>query len=335
MKPNDIQRDVRSGPGGLSRSPGDAPAIGKVARMKGTGMPKGERHQRMKGNRYDRHALARRRTMLVWSGTIIFVSVVALVFVVTTWIRSQGDRRSAATAGAASLYESPTPRAAFPSPSEAEALGLVRRALENRDLGKIADYFRPGYESPEAVISFLEIMAENDGAIDHYEWQRSMDANGMSMEGVLVAFASDGRPRNRLAILAPDEQGVWKIDFPAFARLADPPLEDLIEQRANRGIVRAYVGSDHYYNGPFVDEKTWACYGLATPDSDTLLLGYCKRGSPQFRALESMLSHDVKLARATLDIRRAAGGETRQFEIMRVLAEDWAIGDMPFDERFN
>jgi hypothetical protein len=38
------------------------------------------------------------------------------------------------------------------------------------------------------------------------------------------------------------------------------------------------------------------------------------------------------LIRVTLEIRRTAGAESRQFEITRVLAEEWVLAAAPFDE---
>ena len=36
-----------------------------------------------------------------------------------------------------------------------------------------------------------------------------------------------------------------------------------------------------------------------------------------------------------LEIRRIEGAESRQFEITRVLAEDWVMSAKPFDENFK
>jgi hypothetical protein len=38
------------------------------------------------------------------------------------------------------------------------------------------------------------------------------------------------------------------------------------------------------------------------------------------------------LKRVTLEIRRVANSESRQFEISRVLAEDWVLSAIPFDQ---
>ena len=51
------------------------------------------------------------------------------------------------------------------------------------------------------------------------------------------------------------------------------------------------VAKDSYYNGPFRDETQWSCYGMASPDLDVVLLGYCRQGSPQAAAMERIVAN--------------------------------------------
>jgi hypothetical protein len=163
-----------------------------------------------------------------------------------------------------------------------------------------------------------------------------MDANGLSMDGVLVPFEKEEEEaRHRLALLTPDAAGVWKIDFEAFARVVEPSWQELLERGAAEAKVRVHLAADSYYNGPFKDDKEWICYGMGSPDIDEVLIGYCRAGSPQEEAIRWMFSKGEKLNRATLQIRRVEGASAKQFEITRVLAEDWVSGDKPFDEGFN
>jgi hypothetical protein len=210
----------------------------------------------------------------------------------------------------------------------------VRSALENRDPEQVYNYFRPGDESPAEIIAFLEGLGKSEGMIIKYDWLSSMDANQMSLEGVLVTFRKDDKEKTRLAILTHDDKGVWRMDFASFAMLATPPVGELTEQRANRGIVRVYLAEDNYYNGPFQDEKKWICYGLVLPESEELLLGYCKAGSRQASAMAAMFGNGVRAVRAILEISRVTDGEARQFEILNVLAEDWVMGEAPFESYF-
>ena len=106
--------------------------------------------------------------------------------------------------------------------------------------------------------------------------------------------------------------------------------------RAWYGVILA---KDSYFNGPFKDDGKWQCFGMASPDTDKILLGYCRKDSPQAHALSRVFYQEAdaqnmqnRLKRATLELQRPEGAETRQFEITRVLAEDWVLTDREFDE---
>jgi hypothetical protein len=173
------------------------------------------------------------------------------------------------------------------------------------------------------------------------EWLSSVDANGMLIDGVVVKTRKDDALRNRLALLTPDEFGKWKIDFDAFARTAEPPWDRLLEGNAPHARVRVIVAEDSYYNGPFRDDQVWACFGMASPDHDKVLLGYCRIGSPQERAMRKILEAGDDLAagaavnRVTIELKRVEGALPRQFELTRVLAEDWVMSSRDFDEGFK
>jgi hypothetical protein len=105
-----------------------------------------------------------------------------------------------------------------------------------------------------------------------------------------------------------------------------------MEQAPVNGVVRVYTGRDRYYNGPFADETVWAVYGMGSEDLDVALYGYCKRGSRQHRAMEFLIKADEKaLIRVTLEVRKDVDARRRQFEITRVLAEDWVMAEKAFD----
>jgi hypothetical protein len=250
---------------------------------------------------------------------------------------SKKDR--ADDAGKANVAEAAETRVVsrFKSPSQEAALDVVKRALMVRDPAMVEEFFRTGSATPEAVAGFLRDMVEVDGPITGCAWQSSMDANGLLLEGVTVNTQVGGLPRNRLALLTPDENGRWKIDFEAFARTAKPAWSEIMALSAGQGLVRVYVAKDHYYNGLYIDETQWTCYGVASPDEKGVLSGYCRQNSPQAAAMERIVagvnprSKDKGLRRATLEIVHAEGAESRQFEITRVWAEDWVISATPFD----
>ena len=336
MKSDGIRRSVRSS--SRERVAGDAPDLGRVARTPGTGMPKGERKKRRtsKSLRRLRNKNLRKKVIATWT---ILLGVAAISGLgVAVWQGMKFNREADALTSLTPAVKAPTeiaeiPRA--PSLPEDEALALVRKALAIRDPAKLADYFRPSQTPPDRQIEFLRKIEVVDGRVDHFEWLGNLDANGLTIDGVLVAFENSGLPRNRLAELVAGTDGKWKIDFDAFARTVTPSWSDFMAGTVPVAKVRVYVASDSYYNGPFKNESDWQCVGLASPDTEEILIGYCRKHSPQGDAMKWLLSKDATLKRAVLEIRRIDGAEDRQVEISCVLAEGWVIGDKPFDERFK
>jgi hypothetical protein len=77
---------------------------------------------------------------------------------------------------------------------------------------------------------------------------------------------------------------------------------------------------------------------MARIDSDVILFGYCHKGSPQADAIEKIAARmrmkgmtNATSFRAILEISRPEGAGKRQFEIRRVLAEDWLLTGAAFD----
>lgn len=339
MKQRPIQRSVRSVR--VERAAGDAPDIGRVGRMPGAGSSKGVRRRKRKGESSRGNRLRNNRKMVMITWSVVFMLLIVVVVGWAVWLKVKPSSRDSASGE----QSAPVPRervaSRFPSPTEEEALSLVRRALAIRDPSKVAEYFRTGASLPEDVLAFLRDLDKNDGKVTGTNWLSSMDANGLLIDGVLVDFSNKGESRNRLALMTPDENGRWKIDFEAFARICRPRLKDIMENSGSAGLVRVVVGKDMYYNGPFKDESRWVCFGLASPDNEKVFLGYCRKGSPQEAALAKILEDEGQfgaspaLNRATLEIRHVEGAEKRQFEITRVLAEDWVLGAKPFDGNFK
>jgi hypothetical protein len=338
MKSDDIKRSVRAQR--HDRAAGDAPNMGRVSRMPGTGLPKGERRKRKRseGGRNNKVRQGREFSIKIWSVMLLAGALVCLG--VTIWLGLRPDRNGAAEIVAIpavpAAEKTPPTSPKFPPPSEEEAIALARRALAVRDAAQVPQHFRADKVSPTGVVEFLKSLETRDGPVHHCEWLGSMDANDLEIEGVLVHFAApDKKPRNRIALLTPDAEGVWKTDFDAFARTSDPSWADFQEKRADSIRCRVYAAQDSYFNGPFSDESQWICYGLASPDTDEILFGYCKIDSPQAGAMKWILSKQITLGRATLEIRRVPDALPRQFLISRVLAEDWVTGTEPFDRGFD
>ncbi len=340
MKSTKIQRGIQSP---HARAAGDGPAIGRVARLRDPEVGADQGGLRKRGSHspgaVDADA-ARRKIILRWSVILTLATVLVIGGFMMFWLRSHGNQR--AGKGEASVEKNVRIVSKFVSPGETEALDLVKRALAIRDPGLVESCFHLGGATSAEVLEFLTGCEARDGKIERSDWLSSMDVDGLLMDGVLVVYAGRDRPAERLALLTPDESGVWKVDFDAFARSSRPSWKELLEGRVNRAQVRVFVGKDAYYNGPFVDESQWVCFAMASPESNELLpegsellRGYCRVGSPQAQAMEKMLPADVRTHRATLEISRKEGADSRQFEITRVFSEDWVLTAKPFDGRFT
>lgn len=213
----------------------------------------------------------------------------------------------------------------FPSPSREEALDLVRSAVTTRDPRVVGVLYRDGAARGAEMVDFLSGLEAKDGRVDRYEWLGSMDINGLLVEGVAVVFKGPEKPAERIAFLTPDPAGVWQMDFDAFARTVSPSWKELLQGGAERARVRVIAGTDVYYNGPFRDESQWACYALVSPDTEELLHGYCRVGTPEAEEMKRLFPDGEATSRATLELRRAKDAGARQFEISRVVAKDWIL----------
>jgi len=279
--------------------------------------------------------------MRTWS-VILMVTVLVVIGVFMHFWLDTRDKEIAAEE-AAREPDNVRVVSQFTSPGESEALELVQRALAVREPRKIATLFRLSESTPDQVVEFLANSATQDGPIQKYDWLRSMDTDGLLMEGVLVSYAEGHGQGARLAFLTPDEAGVWKVDFAAYARSSSPSWKVFLEGRAAQALVRVFVAPDTYYNGPFQDERKWMCIGIASPEAKALLpeeqevlCGYCKVGSAQAKAMARIFAGgNSQTCRATLEIRCMPGAHARQFEITRVLAEDWVLPPRPYDEKFH
>jgi hypothetical protein len=338
MKPNPIKRGIESR---HARTIGNAPKLGKVSRLRDAESPlRGRRSRRSNGVPGNTATgRARRKVVLTWSVALAVGAVLVIGGFMLSWLDSHGSKTDDAGSGA---VENVRISSKFASPKEDEALALVKKALVIRDPREVETLFRTGGAQPGEVVEYMKASAGRDGALVQCSWLSSMDVEGLLIEGVLVAYQRDGTKTERLALLVPDEKGVWKIDFDAFARTSKPAWREFLNGAATYAEVRVLIARDVYYNGPFLDESKWVCFGMASPETKAILpegqemlRGYCKAGSPQAKAMERIFKAGGKMNRATLEIRKTEGAEPRQFEITRVLSEDWVISQKPFDERFN
>lgn len=276
----------------------------------------------------------RRAIVLGWSLSLGLATVAAVVIPFAMWLRPILNREKDTTEEKRQALEARVRKVSkFKSPTEDEALAVVRKALAARTEAEVAQWIRPGAVAPAQVIAALAAFKQADGPILEENWLGSIDKNGLLLEGVELLFDLEDRAKNRLAILTPDERGVWKMDFAAYARSVEPTWQELLAGGKVAGVVRVWMDRECYYNGPFMNDVQWVPYLMASQDMGEPMIGYCRRWSAQHRSLELMWEGaDDTAVRATLEVRRVEGAERRQFEITRVLAEDWVQTEQPFDE---
>ena len=359
MKQDGFQRTVKLQR--IEREIGDAPSIGHVDRVFGKERPKGMLRKRRRGASKHGNGDTKKQKLVIMTWSLVFAAVVVGIVIVLMALRLhsssrekiagmptsespgndlQEDSRLGGTGSGKGEISEDDKRVVsrFPSPSKDVALSLVKRAMLIRDPAQVEESFRVGSATPAEVAGFLKDMAVTDGPIKGYDWRSSMDANGLLLDGVLVTTKIGDKQRNRLALLTPDDKGTWRVDFEAFARTVTPSWNEILSGGAGKGIVRILFVKDNYYNGPFGDESQWTCFRLGSPDLNDDILGYCPTHSPQAAALELILANAPSRSkrkspvRAVLEIQRTKGAEARQFEITRVLAEDWVRSADPFDQ---
>ncbi len=321
-----------------NRSFGDAPVLGKVPRSPQSAV-RDSGHLRTRSSRRLRNA---RRKVLAWSLLLsITAAGVLIAFTVMFFskARSGNGMRKDAIASPSETAESTTglvKKTELPSLGKSEARKLVVAAMGNREPSKVGNYFRLATgTAPGTVIGSLESIERTEGEIIRYEAAPALYANGTLMERVIVHLGADGKEVNRLAQLIPSEDGVWKIDFDSYMRASDPDWRTILSGKSGQATVRVFIAPDNYYNNLYADDSVWQAYAMVSPDTETVMLGYVRIGSPQHLAVESILKSEQSLHRATFRLARKGTEETRQFEIISVLAEDWVTGETPFDESFR
>ena len=330
MRPDGVRRSVRGRK--HERAAGDAPSLDHVGRMPGLGLPK--RKRRRKKLRESLRFQRRGKIAKSWTYLLAALALVLLGATVMGAMYWQKMARPEIPVASASLPVLLPKATGFPSPSETVALAFVSTALATRDPAVAGEMFRADVGFLE-IVDFLKSVESGEGKPKGLEWLGNMDVNGLQVDGVMVNFETSGLPSYRLALLTPDASGKWMIDFDAFSRRVSPSWEDLLARQAGVARVRVHARPENYYNGVFTDETKWSCYGLSSPDFEGLLMAYSAKSSSKGDAMNAIFSKGVSPVRVTLEIRRVEGADSRQFEIVSVLAEDWIVGKRPFDSDFE
>lgn len=229
---------------------------------------------------------------------------------------------------------SPTTLRNLPAPPPDELEKTVTSLLAIRNPRDLDPLIRGSSLRPEQIVNQLASLEKEDGKVRSVRYLRPIDSRALRLESVLVTFETG---RNRIAFLSPDPDKQWRVDFDGFARSVNPSWDKILSGTGGDATVRVQVIPDNYYNGVYQDEQSWACFAMPSPDHETLIFGYVARGTPQHAALASTMNRAERrlqggLQRMTLMIRHPGSGDRRQFEITRVLSDEWALGDQPLDD---
>lgn len=318
--------------GGDSRQQGSAPDLGRVNRA-GTG---GGRHPGMvRRKRRKKPSAEQRFRTRVWMFSLTAVTALGVTLAVLLALRHEREAPPAEEAGTAPAFLQPPPRlpVRIASPPAEVVLALVKETLAIRKPEVLAAKARLDGMTPEEGVEFLSKLPPRGSGVTDLEWVGAMDANDTPIEGVLVRYGASAGG-DRIAMLTPDPDGKWRLDLSAYARRSSMSWEQLQNGEPVEALMRAYLAPDNYYNGEFSDERSWACYGLTSPDSSTLFMGYCEKGGPVHKALEAV-TKDRRLGRAAVRVIRTGKVGSRQCRILSVVSEDWVISGARFDVKFG
>lgn len=331
-----IKRHTAGGEKIKRRKVGDAPAIGNVQRASSdTPVIRKRRNARP----VIKHKKPYPKHFFSWAA----LALSGLVSVATVaWVKHGRDKElQAETAMVADepidldLIFEDEEESASPEFNSDIANKILSQALANRDPALIKDFFiLPGEESPEQAMEELSRIIDAEGAITHTDWLGLKFPNGSTSRQLVVYTEKDGVERIRIAQFVPDSDGKWRIDFDAYLRKCDPPLAEVISAKSGTFMVRVFVAKDRFHDGIYSDKSLWRAYALSSPDMPEPLYAYTKRGSSQDLALTRIIDADEKFRHATLSITKQPDSGPRQFEISRVIAENWIIGAKDFDESF-
>lgn len=302
----------------LTRKVGEAPNMGQVARM----------HRNATG-------LRERLRYVGWLPLFLLAFAVfsfgAGITALTLWLTGTTFKPKPIL-----LQNGPEPRPeprikAVPVPQPAILENQINALLAARTVRQLDALVRPSDQRTEEILGKLAALEKTDGKVTSVQYTGPAQSNCLQLESVTVTFDSG---KNRIALIVPDPAGVWRVDFDAFDRHVSTPWSELLSGTAQEGTVRIFTRPDNYYNGRYQNDKEWACFGFASPDHETLMFGYTPRGSKQHQAMNESLRlvGSSGLKRMTLEIRHTGSGDRRQFEIVRVLSDDWAVGDVALDD---
>lgn len=318
-----------------TRKFGEAPILGKVSRTPSSAV-RGTNRKKVRGERRKKIS----KYVVVWTCLLSFCATCIILLAIVTYFRTMTSLPEGAAIGAGvatnlelAFTEQKTP--ALPSIEAQDALRITKSALANRDPLLVTEHFVLGeVRDPKEALNLLELIKKHEGEVTTMRWLGEKNFNDIHRAQIALLLKNDERQHIRLAQLVPSSDGKWRIDLDSFLRFVSPNWETILTAKSGTSLVRIFVAPDSYYNGIYADESLWTAYALSSPEVTNLLYGYAKRGSSQEKALKRILASEEPFHSVTLRIKKNSESGPRQFEISRVVAENWIIGESNFDESF-
>jgi hypothetical protein len=186
--------------------------------------------------------------------------------------------------------------------TEEKALELVRKVVNARSVQDLAGNARLKDITAIEAVDFLKRLEQENGKISRMNWIGNMDSNAIQIEAVEIVFTNE-QSRPRRVLLTPNEAGVWQADLAALEGRSTMAWDAIIREPAVAADVRVLVARDNYYNGRYSDDREWVAYALAKPDTEVILIGYCRRASETNRILTTLL-RETRAARAIIRIKK-------------------------------
>lgn len=310
---------------------GEPPLLGKVMRSPDSAVA---RRGRSKTRRHKKHGIRVR----AWTALLLIVTLSIILVMIASYVRgkSQASDDSSVLFRSMQVLDSAFSRnnePELPSLSADEGLEIVNAAFANTEPARVMDFFIIDEKNdPQTVIESLMALNREEGAIGNPQWLGEKFIQGRILAQVLVSRGET--QQKRIAQLAIGKDGNWRIDLDSYLRKVEPSWDTILSGKVEKSIVRVFIVKDSYYNGLYADETNWKAYRLESPDISETLFAYAMKDSPQQLAIDQIMSFQASITRVTLEITKKPGTAKRQFEISRVIAENWAIAGEDYDKAF-
>lgn len=146
--------------------------------------------------------------------------------------------------------------------------------------------------------------------------------DGEGQYAQFLAEFSDGG--ERMIAVVPTDRGP-KVDWDCYARFGTAAWPNILGGQVEKAEVRVIVRPSNYYNFAFSEEKEWLAYEVSSPDLQSCIFAYAKKGSDLATHLEKVfVSGDGKPMRLILELTKSAEGlPHRQFVLSGLIAQGW------------